>query len=228
MKQLWEYTKRVFGQWEYVYGVIALILTVFAVLSSAGTELMLPAWAWVLILLLSLYWGTFSVYRKIVEERPKPADLTIKEKSAVFRVTSWGGGVPVRCGFLVTLDLINRGQEQATLNDLKLTEFDMNTSLLGDQPLRTRLYRPNDPHAGVDIRLPYKVPGGHWEPDVKFEIQVRYNAQGPLEFAERLNELQDFEIVLQYKYEDMQRSKYEDSIEIRGSFEGFKKPTPRI
>jgi len=223
MREFGEYSKHVFSQWRCGYGLMTFGLAVVAISSSAGKELVLPAWAWVSILILSLYMGTFSVYKRVVEQLPRAADLTIESKSAVFSVRTWSGGVPNSpVQFWITLDLINRGQEPATLNKLNVTEFNMNTSLLGDRPLRIRLNKPNEPHAGTDICLPYVVPSGHREPNIKFEIQVEFDVQGPMELAERLNELQSFKIELQYGYEDMRRSSHDGSIDISGSFADFK------
>lgn len=120
------------------------------------------------------------------------------------------------------LDLKNLGQEQAYLIDLTITNFHMGTTLLGSRDLETVL-RDTDKPSGYDIiQFPHSIPNGSWNKSLRYEIQVELCEQNPQEFAKRLHELQNFEIELQYTYENLNNSRYTHKILIKDTFEGFK------
>ena len=108
------------------------------------------------------------------------------------------------------------------LTELKVIRFNMNAELLGDRPLSCKLYKLNTPHGRSDIRLPYPVPAKHHDPQIGYDIEVELREQDPLKFAKRLKELENYEIELQYSYEDMKRFIHSGSIQIRGTFTEFK------
>ncbi len=224
MRLFLEYSWRLLSQWKYFYGFITFGLVTLSTLSLSGTNLLLPTWFWLLGLFISLYLGSFGVYKQVVAQLPKPAELTIVCTSVIFTTRSSSGGIPNSpLRFRINLDLINRGEEPATLKELKVTKFNMKTVLLGSKPLDgAKLFRANMPHGRGEIHLPYIVPSLHREPSLELEIEVELLDREPLSFAKQLGNLKDFEIELDYAYEDMRRVLHSDKVLIADSFSGFK------
>ncbi len=137
-------------------------------------------------------------------------------------VGGWGIMPRSTLQFDINLDLRNLGQGQAYLTELEIINFQMGTTLLGSREKETVL-RDTDKSRGYDIvQLPCSILGEYWSKSLLFEVQVDLCEQNPQEFAKRLHELQNFEIELQYTYENLNNSRYTHKILIKDSFGGFK------
>ena len=128
--------------------------------------------------------------------------------------------MPLTPVFLMTLDLINDGGQSATITELKVTKLETGTTLLKPKSLNGKLHKHGDPNS---ISLPWIIDPGYRDANLKFDIDVQFCVQRAEELAERLKELQNYEIELCYTYEDMDRSPHPHSITIAETYEGFKK-----
>lgn len=220
LKQLWEYSKRVFFQWKKVYALINFALWAITTLSFSGVKIVLPTWGWVLIVIVTLYLGTFLVYREISEKLPH---LTVNYQRVSFSPVRWGEeGIPYGLKIKIDLDFRNSGQEKAKLSELNVTRCDLGTDLLEDKRSEIKLIN----REGKTIRMPCDIPGRDWA-STKCELPVKLLEKDSKEFAKLVKKLQNFEIELQYKYEDANGRSYSNSIMITESFEAFRKQAIR-
>jgi hypothetical protein len=224
LKQICAYTILVFVRWRSaVTTILFLILTIPTAIGLAGGNSVLPTWAWVVLLLLDLHIAGFAVYQEVVKKLPKIAELSITHRLAKVGASAYSEMPLPPILFTVTLDLINRGQETATLVSLDMARFTVNTDLIDAKPVRKRIHKRDPSQMGGALQLPYNIGPSHRETNIVYEIEVRMPSLDPLSFARRLGELQDYEIDLQYEYEGLDRTANRGVIEIRESFDDFKK-----
>lgn len=221
MKLFLKYTWQLLSQWKKAYGLITFVMVVITILSFAGTKVALPTWAWVLILIASLYLGTFLVYKEAIEQLPKSAELTM-DCSQASVLTSWGKALPSKLlRIQINLDLRNSGKEKAKLSRLEVVKCDLGTNLLKARTDEVKLWETLPGVGRRTVEVPYDIPARDWAP-VTFELPIELIERDPEAFARMLKELEGFEIELQYEYEDMDGRRFLNSATIRESFEAFR------
>ena len=123
--------------------------------------------------------------------------------------------------FSIKLDAINRGQEPAVLQGIKVVKFNTNNKLLADSPSKTETLLISS--GGVSyISYPFTIGGSERLPDIEYRITVDLLEEDPIGFARGLNEFKDYEIELEYSFEDMARTLKSDRISITGSFKEYR------
>jgi hypothetical protein len=206
-----------------VYSVVSLILAFVAILllrlSTAVNAAIVTSAAFLSILIAGFY-----VWKEAIHEYPKTADLSIKYKSCIFGASSSRGGIPLSpMRFRIKLDAINHGQEPAVLTEIKVVKFNMNNKLLADHPSTTEAILLNDPHGSNQINYPLMIDGLERLPNIEYRISVNLvREMEPLEFARSLGEFQNYEIELEYSFEDMARTINSRRILIQDSFEKYR------
>jgi len=73
MKLFFEYLFRVLGRGRLFFAMINFGLTAATILSGIGFNVLLPSWAWLAILVVSVFVGGFLAYRDAVQSRPSAA-----------------------------------------------------------------------------------------------------------------------------------------------------------
>jgi hypothetical protein len=221
MKLLLKYTWQLLCQWKKVYGLITFVLIVMTILSFVGTKVILPTWTWVLILIASLYLGTFLVYKETLEQLPKPAEL-VMDCGRARVLTSWGKALPSQLlRIQIDLNLRNSGKEKAKLSSLKVAKCDLDTSLLIARTDEIKLWETLPNVGRRTVEIPYDIPARDWAA-VTFELPVELVERDPESFAIMLKELGEFEIELRYEYEDMDGHRFLNSATVKESFEAFR------
>lgn len=216
-----QYIRKLIGHATNTFSVLTFILAIITLFLPAG--IVTKPLTISILVALSFLGAGFYTWKEAVEKLPQNAKLSIVYKSKGFRAHAFSGGIPHSpMRFQIDLDLINRGQEMATLNELKVVTFEMNTTLFAESPMRCRLYETNLPHASRYISFPYCVQGGKRKPNIRCEIEVELREKDPHQFARQTGKLQDYRITLQYTYEDMERIKHVEVIPIQGSFVEFR------
>lgn len=219
-----QYLRKLIGHATNAFSVLTLLLAVITLFLPA--DMVTKAIPISVLVALSLMSAGFYTWKEAIEKIPLGARLSIVHKSIGFGANSLTGGIPHSpMHFHIDLDLINHGQEMATLNELKVATFEMNTELLASSPKSYRLYEVNSPHASRDISFPYCIEGGQRKPNIRYEIEVDLREREPHQFAHQLGKLQDYRIDLQYTYEDMERTTHVELISIQGSFSKYRENT---
>ncbi len=108
---------------------------------------------------------------------------------------------------------------------VEITKFNLETDLFGDKPNRKSIYRTNTPHANEYISLPMNISPSSREPKLVYDIEVGISIQEAITFAQRLGQLQGFEIDLEYRYEGLDRKEESNTLHLNESFDDFKKRT---
>ncbi len=222
MKLFLQYSCRLLGQWKKTYGLITFLLVVVTTLGFMGTKVVLPTWAWVLLLVLSLYFGTLLVYREIVEQLPKVADLVIGCKNARIGTKGWGRAMPSQPLLMrVDLELRNRGEEKAKLSEVRVMKCDFGTDSLKARVDEIQFYEKTPDVGRRRAQIPLEIPGRDWA-SMTCELPMDLLESSSDEFARLLKDLQSFEAELHYEYEDMDGFTHSGSVLITGSFEAFR------
>jgi hypothetical protein len=158
------------------------------------------------------------------KEQTKDVGFSIVTTLVSATPDAWTNILPLHpFNFVLCFDVINNGQQPVALTDISIRKLQLNTNLLGGVPTRKQLYRMNPPRPNGIVQLPYHIQPNTRESDIRYKIQVDLNVpQEPTELAKRLNEFSEYEIELEYIYEDMSRSKYVGKLSVRKSFDEFK------
>jgi hypothetical protein len=153
---------------------------------------------------LSILVAGFYAWKEVVDKHPKTADLSIEYKSCTFGEGSSRGGIPLSpMHFLIKLDAINYGQEPAVLTDIKVVRFSPNNKLLANSPSKKEASIRDTSHSNSQINYPYAIGGGQRLPNIEYRISVNLvREMEPVEFARSLGEFQNYEIQLEYSFED--------------------------
>lgn len=172
---------------------------------------------------LSVLAAGYYVWKEVVKQFPEEADLLIDCSSVLFSTSSMSGGIPNSpMKFVIDLDAINRGEEQAILKSLEVTKLIMNNTFFKDKPQKTELVETNTPHGSNHIHFPFTIDGKKRIPNLRYTIFVELLVVDRNEFAERLGEMNSYEIELSYTFEGMDRSSYTRKIPVKGTFDEFK------
>ena len=95
--------------------------------------------------------------------------------------------------------------------------------MLSDSPSKTEALIPDTPYGSSQINYPYAVGGGQRLSNIEYRISVNLvREMEPVEFAKSLGEFQNYEIELEYSFEDMARTVNSRRILIQESFEKYR------
>ena len=101
------------------------------------------------ILLLSFTIANFLAYRDLLgQSRKKSADIRLKLQSVSLGWGSWRSPMPLGpLRFRIHLDIQNDGNEPGKIRSVSVRQFEMGTSLLGNQSTNLSWHRESDdPH----------------------------------------------------------------------------------
>jgi hypothetical protein len=175
-----------------------------------------------LFAILSFIPAGFYVWKETVEKISKVADLVVECESIKFGVGHWSGALPQSpLKFQIKLEFKNRGGEKAKLIKFQVTKCHLGTDLLEYSINVIKLYESSPNVTRKYISLPYDIPGRDWR-FIDFEIPIELRQEDPKKFAELVKDLRDFEIELEYEYEDMNGDNYLRLLNIKESFEDFR------
>jgi hypothetical protein len=179
------------------------------------------------IFLTSFVIANFSAYRDLLRQsRKMPADIKLKLQSFSFGWSGWQGSMPISpLRFRIYLDIQNTGNEPGKLKSVSVSQFQMSTSLLGNQPEKLSWHKESDdPHqAGRKIVFPCLIEPGEWNVRIRCDLQVELCETDPMELAKRLCELDEFLIELHYEYEEFDGICRQKTLPIRDTFSRFRK-----
>jgi len=155
---------------------------------------------------------------------PKGTDITLNPRDPVFSVSAWQGGIPVENGWLtVMLDPANQGHEAGHITEISIENITTNSPLVGDTPMReVQYYRDNFPHGSEQVYLPIEVPPRTRDIALKLRIELPLSFENPQDFAAMLGRLGSYQLTVRYVYEDVDRKRFENTVEVPASFERFK------
>ena len=208
-----------------IFSLVSLILALsafFLLWLSDGNDIV-NAIIFTSAAILSILAAGFYAWKEIVESYPTSANLSVEYKSCTFHSTGTRDGVPISpMQFRVNLDAINRGQESVVLTDIKIVKFNLNNKLFENAPSKTELLLLNPPHGNNQISCPYIINGRQHIPNLEYRISVKMQALKPIEFARNLGEFQDYEIELEYSFENMDRVINSRTISVLGSFKEYR------
>ena len=139
MHRFWSYSRLVFAQWRILFAFAAFIVRVGA--EVRGQQILLPNWAWLLVLAVSLYYATFNVYCRTLDERPKVATLELSLDAVRMAAGGWSAPWPNHPNIVLTLTLTNKGDEKAKVTALEILECDLKMPALNATPARTKWRR---------------------------------------------------------------------------------------
>lgn len=149
----------------------------------------------------------------------QPVQLALQEIH--FRPGGWAGSMPaLPLTFSLLVDLRNRGDEAIIVKRVDITQFEMGSDLLGAQPMRIR-WREADGQTWPDMSWPIRLEKGDWRPRIQCEIEVQLTDRDPSRFAARLDELQSYQLTLQYHFEMFSGTQGQAALPISGSFAPF-------
>jgi len=216
LRELAKHTVNVYSGMSLILGLAAILLLR---LGNVANAVIITSAAFLSILV-----AGFNVWKEAIDKHPKAADLSIEYKSCSFGAGSSRGGIPLSpMHFLIKLDAINYGQEPAVLTDIKVVRFNANNELLANSPSITEAFLLNTPRGGSQISYPYTIDGGQRLPNIEYRISVNLvREMEPVEFARSLGEFQNYEIELEYSFEDMARIINSRRILIQESFEKYR------
>ena len=83
-------------------------------------------------------------------------------------------------------------------------------------------YRDNFPHGSEQVYLPIEVPPRTRDIALKLRIELPLSFENPQDFAAMLGRLRSYQLTVRYVYEDIDRKRFEDTVEVPASFERFK------
>jgi hypothetical protein len=217
LRELLKHTINVFSGASLVLAFMAILLLP---LSDVVNAVIITSAAFLSILVAGFY-----VWKEAADKCPKAADLSIEYKDCTFGSGSSKGGIPLSpMHFYIKLDAINSGQDPAILTGIKVVKFNANNKLLASQPGKVEVFLFNTPHGSNQISYPFTISGGQRIPNIGCRINVNLvQALEPIEFARNLGEFQNYEIELEYSFEDMSRTINSRRILIQGSFEKYRK-----
>lgn len=216
LRELAKHTINVFSGVSLILAFVAIILLP---LSDVANAVIITSAAFLSILVAGFY-----VWKEAIDKCPTTADLSIEYKSCTFGSGGSRGGIPISpMRFFIKLDAINHGQEPAILTGIKVTKFNMNNKLLANQPSSIEMLLSNMPHGSSQIIYPFTVDGSKRIPNIECRINVNLvQPLEPVEFARNLGEFQNYEIELEYSFEDMSRTINSRRILIQESFEKYR------
>jgi hypothetical protein len=217
LRELFKHTINVFSGASLILALVAVFLLP---LGSVANAVIITSAAFLSILVASFY-----VWKDAINKHPKAADLSIEYKSCTFGSKGSQAGIPTSpVAFLMKLDAINYGQEPAVLTGIKVVKFNLNNKLLASQPSNTEALLLDVPHGNNQISYPFTINGSQRIPNLGYRISVAFvRRMEPIEFARNLGEFQNYEIELEYSFEDMMRKVNSHTISIQGSFEEYRK-----
>ena len=222
MNLLFSYSKRLLVQWEYIFGIFIFIFTLTAILGFVGVEVYIPTWISVLILIISLYLGSFFVYKDVVEKLPDTADLDFKIDSAEFVSRGWGPVYPSSPLELnIHLTINNKGEEKAKLSNIKYSDVNLNTDFFNPNVDDIEFTEVPPDSKKRKITFPIEIPGRDWSLII-CKIPI-YTAEHPNEkdLVHKIKDLTNFDLSMSYEYENMDGESFKDSFSIQGNYSAF-------
>lgn len=224
LRLFWDYTWSLLSQVEYLYGLVTLGFAVLTGLGFLDVSVALPTWAWTILLFLSLYFGSFSVYREVCERLPEVADLSITDKETRI-VSGWGGRGPSNPRVEVRLQLSNSGAERAKLTEIRFGTIELNTESLEARIAEARFYvAPSSmPGPGKQrLSVPYSISGRDWV-SIRCDLPFTVVDSTLEDIARTLKRLSVYNTEIIYQYEDMDGNSHSDLVPILGSYDNFRK-----
>ncbi len=222
MTSFLDYAKKVFSQWRRAYGMLTFILLILSVVSGIGIDLFLPSLIWYLLLLVTLFFGTYRVYSQLEDSLPESGDMAIDLKSIQFGGSGWKRILPLEpIRTILYIHARNPGTERIKLSKIVIQEYELNSSLFTPYNQKVVIYLDR-PHGSRErITLPLDIPGRDWRAMI-IELPVHMNLDAPDHFLDSVRDLSSFTLNLQFHYEDMDGRKSTISLVQEETFEGFR------
>ncbi|HLA82152.1 MAG TPA: hypothetical protein VJP78_11145 [Thermoleophilia bacterium] len=219
MRQFLHYLQLTFIRWRSVYGIIPFLVA--AIAAQTGVKLVLPPWAWSAILVASILYSTWLVYREQLATIPAEADLTIECRSVSFGASSHATMPNPPMVYALGLELRNAGAQQGQLTSITVENIQPPTPLFSTVPSRLLLQDTTPSSRAVEVPLPHVVPPEYMNPHMRLEIRVDLTQTDPLMFARGLRQLGAFSITLSYEFKTMRGAIRKSRLTTQGQYAPF-------
>lgn len=225
-----DYLRRFFKLWMFwfwfiVFDFIGYIIKLFVSFN-------IPSWGYWVIAVFGVLLANFKLFTQITSEynklkMEKHADITLERREHFLSINSWGNNIPRQLKFKINFDIRNKGDENGRIKSVQVTKLDVQTSLLSWQSNKVRWVRyRKDGERSYDqyvaISWPYSVEAKKIDQNLICEIEVDVMEENSEKFAERLDELNGYTIVIGYQCEGIEGSVSEKTLEFKGLFEDIK------
>lgn len=163
---------------------IFIALLIVDVLSLILFGRQLPAVTYPFVLVLGILIASYQVYSDLNKQidslnssflslEGEPPRLELSPKSAEFGGHGWQNRMPMPpLRFLVTLDMRNLSDHQATLHEIRVSRITTSSGLIADHSSRLSVYPTGVPRRGQSVPLPLVIPPHEWNPNLLCEIEV--------------------------------------------------------
>lgn len=185
-------------------------------------EILVPTWLSVIILILSLYFGGFFVYKEVVDKLPDTAELNFQVDSADFISRGWGPVFPSSPLELnINLTINNKGGEKAKLSSINFFEIKLNSEYFTPNIDEIKYSEVPPDSQKRKITFPIEIPGRDWT-SIVCKIPI-YTMERPdkKELVHIIKKLTNFNLSMSYEYEDMDGKTFHDRIKISGDYSNF-------
>ena len=209
MRLLLDFTKRLINQWEHVFGIVTFLFTVTTILGFIGINVLIPTWVSVILLISSLFFGSYFVFKEIINKIPSTAKLIFNIEEIILDSSGWGEVYPSSpLELKIKISINNQGDEKGRLSEINIASIDLMTKLFNHKIENSEIIQYPAGARMHKISLPIEVPGRDWI-SISCNIPIyTTNLPEPKLYAREIKDLSSFNVSLNYQYGDMYSISY--------------------